>query len=94
MSTCAGFRCLLELLLGWLLVLGGILITPLPLPIGLLMLVLGLVLLAHRSEFVRQRIRALRRRYPELSERLRRLEPRVNARIARTLRETDPSDRS
>ena len=91
MQSCNGFRCLVALALGWMLVVGGLLMTPLPLPIGLLMLVLGLTILARRSRVVRQRIRNLRARYPEFSERLRRLEPKVNETISRTLRETDPS---
>ena len=93
MRACVGMRRLLELGAGWFLLLAGILITPLPLPIGLLMLVLGLAVLARHSRCVRRRIRHLRRRYPEFSERLRRLEPRVNASIARILRQTDPSNR-
>lgn len=93
MSTCAGLRRLLALGAGWFLLLAGILITPLPLPIGLLMLVLGLAVLVRRSRLVRRRIRDLRGRYPEFSERLRRLEPKVNASIARTLRQTDPARR-
>ena len=93
MTPCAGLRRLLALAVGWLLLLAGILITPLPLPIGLVMLVLGLAVLVRRSRFVRRRIRNLRSRYPAFSERLRRLEPKVNATIARTLRQTDPSNR-
>jgi hypothetical protein len=86
-------RRLLALGGGWFLLLAGILITPLPLPIGLLMLVLGLAVLVRRSRLVRRRIRDLRTRYPEFSERLRRLEPKVHTTIARTLRQTDPAKR-
>lgn len=67
--------------------------TPLPLPVGVLMLVLGLVLLVRRSHYVRKQVRRFRRRYPVFSERLRRLEPRLNEQIARTLRDTDPARR-
>ena len=90
MQPCNGIRCLVELAVAWLLLVGGILITPLPLPVGILMLVPGVALLARRSRFVRQRIRVLCKRYPGFSEHLKRLEPKVNEAIARTLRETDP----
>lgn len=87
-----GFWCYLQLLLGWVLVISGILITPLPVPIGLVLLALGLVLLIQRSLFVRRQLRALRTRYPKLSSRLRHAEPRLG-RLGSVLRKTDPHRR-
>ena len=83
-------RRLSDLLLGWVLVISGLLITPLPLPVGLLLLVLGLALLIRRSQWVRGRIMRLRGRYPVISARLRRLEPRLYRSLASALRSTDP----
>lgn len=75
---------------GWLLVTGGAILTPLPIPVGLLMLSLGLLLLARDSRWMRRRLRALRGRHPRLSRRLTRLGGHVPAGLARLIRLTEP----
>lgn len=75
---------------GWLLVAGGAMLTPLPIPVGLLLLAIGLLLLARDSRWMRERLRALRRRYPSLSARLTQLARHAPAGLARLIRLTDP----
>jgi hypothetical protein len=79
-----------RLFVGWLLVIGGGILTPLPVPVGLLCLALGLALLANDSLWVRRRIRRLRARYPVFSERLAHAGRRAPRWLARAIRRTDP----
>lgn len=76
------FRRWTVLVIGWTLVVAGAIILPLPIPTGLLMLVIGFALLSRESPMVRRWIAALRARFPrpfdaledgwaEVSERLR-----------------------
>ena len=83
-------RILAEYVLGWLLVIGGVLVTPLPIPTGILMIALGLGVLARRSRSVRRLIRSLRGRFPRISLKLQGLEPRLGKGLSKVLRATDP----
>lgn len=78
---------------GWLLVVGGSILTPLPIPVGLLLLGLGLALLARDSRWIRRRLRGLLGRSPGLAERLRRLEPHCSDGTASLLRKILPKRR-
>lgn len=75
---------------GWLLVLGGGILTPLPIPVGLLLLGLGLALLARDNQGLRRAIRRLRARYPAFSTRLGRVGQRAPRWLARLIRLTEP----
>jgi len=79
-----------RLFTGWLLVIGGGILTPLPIPVGLVTLTLGLALLAHDSRWLRWHIRRLRQRYPALSRRLGRVGQRAPRWLARVIRRTEP----
>lgn len=79
---------------GWMLVIGGAILTPLPIPLGLLSLSLGLALLAHDSRRIRHLVRRLRRRFPTFSERLARLEQHAPHWLARVIRHTEPRNTS
>jgi hypothetical protein len=68
----------------------GAVITPLPIPIGLLLIALGLTLLAYDSKIVRHWIRLLRQRFPGFSDRLRKMEPRSGSLVGQVLKKTDP----
>lgn len=68
----------------------GVVVTPLPIPLGLLMIAMGLALLAHDSKYLRAGLRKLRSRYPVFSGRLRRLEPHLGQMFRALLRRTDP----
>ena len=61
-------RRTLTLLTGWLLLIGGVVLFPLPVPLGAPMLVAGFLVLARQSKTARRLIGRLRQRYPETSQ--------------------------
>jgi hypothetical protein len=75
---------------GWLLVIGGGILMPLPIPVGLLLLVLGLTLLVRDNRWLRDRLRGLRARYPRLSARLRRAARHCPGWLDRLIEMTEP----
>lgn len=85
-----GIRCHLLLAAGWLMLVAGILITPLPLPTGLLMVGAGMAVLLRYSNTARRWLQRLRRRFPALSRRLVALERRLGPAGRDLLRGTDP----
>jgi hypothetical protein len=82
---------LLRLVSGIILILLGIIITPLPIPIGLLLIFIGFMVVAYDSVFLKQKIRNLRKRHPRFSDRLKKLEIYTFFIIRDVLKNTDPS---
>lgn len=80
----------LKIVSGTFLVIGGIIVTPMPIPLGILMIVVGLSLLASSSRRVREWIKSQRRRYQELSAKLNAVKHRVPPFARRLIEETDP----
>lgn len=54
---------------GWMLVVIGVLMFPLPVPAGLILIVIGLALLAHDSRRIRSFIVRMGRRHPDVRDR-------------------------
>lgn len=79
-----------RLVLGWLLLIGGILVVPLPLPIGLLMFLGGLSILVVESKAVRHFVRYLRRKNRWLDKRLSQFTDKAPESLQAVLRQTDP----
>lgn len=79
-----------NLLTGILLVLTGLIITPLPIPLGLILVVLGLSVLVTVLPSLRFSLTRLRCRYPAISLKLRRLSPKLPGFARRLLDHTDP----
>lgn len=75
---------------GTLLVIGGIIVTPLPIPFGVLMIVIGLSLLASSVPRIRDYLIALRRRYRDVSAKLNRIKNRLPAFARQLIEDTDP----
>ncbi len=69
----------------------GIIVTPLPIPLGLLMIAIGLALLAQDSIFISNKIRAIRKRFPKFSAGLKAAEPRLGGIFKQLLQRTDPN---
>ena len=67
-----GILRLARLTMGWVLVLVGAITAPTPLPIGWLLLIIGLSILVHDSETVRGWVRRVRQRYPRIGRWLKR----------------------
>lgn len=75
---------------GLLLVILGILITPLPLPLGLLTMLVGLSILVSALPGLRHRLRQLRSRYAKTSHKLNQLKEHFPQFAQRLIEETDP----
>lgn len=76
--------------LGWPILIVGALVTPLPFPIGIPMMIVGLFMLARGSHWVREKIIRTRRKWPQFSAKLNALKTAMPAPIRRFLLRTDP----
>lgn len=74
--------------LGFLSLGVGLITLPTPIPIGAVLIAVGLVLLIYSSKRVAGLVRLLRRRYHRLDDGLRFIEDRVDHRIASILQRT------
>lgn len=77
-------------LLGGVLVIVGIILTPTPIPFGLIMLTVGLALLAPYLRPVQSLVRTIRRRWPNVDLSLRRHRHRFSPIIQSTIDKTHP----
>ncbi len=76
--------------LGGVLVIGGLIVTPTPFPFGLIMLTIGLTLLAPYMPFVQRLIRSIRRKWPNVDAKLRAWRDRCPPVIQRAIDATHP----
>ncbi|MEQ8934605.1 MAG: PGPGW domain-containing protein [Amphiplicatus sp.] len=76
--------------LGAVLVIAGAILTPTPVPIGLVLLTIGLALLAPYMPPVQRLVRAIRRKWPNVDESLRRHRHRMPPVIQTTIDRTCP----
>lgn len=72
------------------LILGGLIVLPMPIPTGAIMIVAGLVLLLSVSATAIRMVRAFRRRHPNANTFVRKVEDRLPAAWRRILRRSDP----
>lgn len=84
---------LLRLSIGWMLIGVGAVITPTPVPLGALLVLAGLCLVARDNRRLRGAIRHLRGRFPRLSARVHVLRDRLPALLRRVVETTDPRRR-
>jgi hypothetical protein len=75
---------------GVFLVVIGVILTPTPIPFGLLLLTIGLALLAPYVRPVQRAVRGIRRRWPNIDEALRRNRDRFPKIIRQTIDKTHP----
>lgn len=87
----AGLLALLHKAAGSVLVLFGVVLFPLPIPVGLLLIALGLTFLAPYFAPVRSLISALRARVPVLDGAMRRNAHRCPAVVRTTIERTAPA---
>jgi Putative transmembrane protein (PGPGW) len=76
---------------GSLLVVTGLIVLPLPLPFGLIMLVIGLALLAPYIPAVQRFIKYLRGKWPKFDHQLRRHHHRFPPVVKSTIDKTHPA---
>ena len=77
-------------ILATVLIIAGVIVLPLPLPFGLLMLILGITILISSNDTAAGWIRTWRERNPRLNNRVLLLEGRLPDRISNILRRTAP----
>jgi len=75
---------------GTILVAVGAILTPTPIPFGLIMMTIGLALLAPYVKPVQRLVRAIRRRWPKVDAMMRRNRDRFPPVIRRTIDNTHP----
>ncbi|MDO6682969.1 MULTISPECIES: PGPGW domain-containing protein [unclassified Oceanobacter] len=79
-----------KILLGIFFIIAGIIVTPLPLPFGLVMIVIGLSLLVSTVPRVREWLRQQRHRYREFSGRLNAIKSKLPGFARKLIEDTDP----
>lgn len=83
-------------LVGSVFVITGAILTPTPIPIGLILLTIGLALLAPYMPPVQRLVRAIRRKWPSIDRSLRRnrdrFPPIIRATIDKTCPQTPPAE--
>jgi hypothetical protein len=75
---------------GWCLILIGIPLFPLPLPLGLPMILIGAAIVLHENHYWHRVLRFWRRRYPSIDEKIHGARDRVPGFARRIIEQTDP----
>lgn len=84
-------KSLLRIILAMTCIVLGVVITPLPIPLGLLLISLGLIVLAYDNRRVTRHIRIVRRKFPGFSQKLVPIEAKNIYFVSEVLRRTNPS---
>ena len=66
----ASLKKIFRYLMAIVFIICGIIMTPLPIPFGLVSISIGFLFLAYESEWTRNQIKSLRFRYPKLSSQM------------------------
>lgn len=90
----AGLLALIHKISGSMLVVVGMIVLPMPIPLGLIMIALGLALLAPYFVPVRRFVRSMRGRYPKFDDAMRKFKHRVPPVIRATIEKTCPKTTS
>ncbi len=80
----------LRVVVGWLLIILGIPIVPLPIPFGAIMVVVGIALVAPSSPAMRAILRRVRKRFPSFNDQLKRWRNKFPAFIRDLIDQTCP----
>jgi hypothetical protein len=83
-----------NLVVGFFLVICGIIITPLPIPVGLILIVLGLSLLVPALPVLRRWLTLARSRFPKLSNKLQSIRHRLPKFARNLIDHTEPQTES
>jgi hypothetical protein len=82
----------LSVAFGWVLIAIGLVVFPLPIPLGLIMILAGLALVAKDSVAMQDWIRKLRRDNPRANAKIKAVRPRLPNFLGRVIDMTDPDD--
>jgi hypothetical protein len=85
-----GMLPIVHQLIGSVLVVSGAILTPTPIPFGLIMMTIGLALLAPYMPPIQKLVRAIRRKWPKVDGSLRRHRDRLPPIIRATIDKTHP----
>jgi hypothetical protein len=77
-------------IIGFVFLGAGLIVFPLPIPFGLLMICIGLVLLIANSDWAADVVRRARTRWPRFNNWIRRSSGKLPRRLHRILAATDP----
>lgn len=80
----------MRVLFGWCLILVGIPMFPLPIPLGLPMILIGAAIVVYENHYWERVVRFWRRRYPHWDEKIHNARFRVPGFVRRTIHKTDP----
>jgi len=86
----ASFLALIHKLVGSILVLFGIVLFPMPIPVGLIMIALGLAMLAPYFKPIQKLVRHIRRKSPMVDRNMVRFKDRCPKVIRTTIEKTNP----
>ena len=86
----AFFSRIFLLVLAIILIVVGLILLPLPIPFGLITIILGVSILISSNDTAAEWVRNLRRRNPRLNGRLNALGRRLPARLSRIIHRTTP----
>lgn len=81
----------MKVIVGWVMLIGGIIIAPFPIPIGQFIALVGLSLLVSESLWVKVKMQKLRRRLPVLGRQLQRVHPHMPKFLKKVIDDTDPT---
>lgn len=80
-----------KIIVGWVMLIGGIIIAPFPLPIGQFIALVGLSLLVSESHWVKTKMQKLRRKVPIVGRQLQRIHPHMPKFLKKVIDDTDPT---
>ena len=86
------FKAAIRILIGSFFIITGVIITPMPIPLGLLMIAFGIILFAYDNNRVIRHIRIIRRRFPGFSSKLEKLEQKNIWLVSDVLKQTNPAN--
>ncbi len=81
-----------QALVGWLFIIIGLVVLPMPIPLGAIMIVVGIALVAPTSPGMRNVLRRVRRRFPSFDRQLERWLPKFPKFIQDLIISTRPGD--
>lgn len=81
----------LKLIIGWIMLIVGIITAPIPIPIGQIIALIGLSILVSESHWVKTKMQKLRRRLPIVGRQLMRLHPYMPQFLKKVIDDTDPT---
>jgi hypothetical protein len=80
----------LKILIGWIMLIVGIITAPIPLPLGQIVALIGLSILVSESPWVKTKAQKLRRNIPIFHRQLTRMKPYLPRFLKKVVDDTDP----